>query len=253
MNSADHLNRRKIFRAVLLTTLAAFLVWGIQWATYARPPLPEALDALVSDEFVQVAQESWLTFAPAQAHAAVGFIFYPGGRINPQGYAPLMRTIAAEGYLVIIPEMPLNMAPFNANIADDIQNYYPEIKHWVIGGHSVGGTIAAQYTQKHRNKIDGLIIWASYPANNVELADLSIPVTLIYGSLDPRVNADSVAERQALLPPNSNYIQIEGGDHHQFGAYEIKPDEHFAIISQADQHRQITEATLALLSMLGNN
>jgi len=159
-----------------------------------------------------------------------------------------MREIASRGYLIIVPEMPLNMAPFNANIADDIQTYYPEIKHWVIGGHSVGGTVAAQYTDNHPEKIDGLVIWASYPTNNVALAELSLPITLIYGSLDPRVNAVSLAERQMLLPLHSHYVQIEGGDHHQFGAYEITPEEHHATISQIDQHQQITEATLMLLS-----
>jgi hypothetical protein len=34
----------------------------------------------------------------------------------------------------------------------------------------------------------------------------------------------------------------------QFGAYEITPEEHHAVISQENQHQQIIEATLALLS-----
>jgi pimeloyl-ACP methyl ester carboxylesterase len=163
-----------------------------------------------------------------------------------------MRAIATEGYLVVVPEMPLNMAPFDANAADDIQAYFPQIEHWVIGGHSVGGTIAAQYMFNHPEEIDGLVIWASYPANNVNLAEDPRPIALIYGSLDPRVNAASVAERQHLLPPQCAYVLIEGGDHHQFGAYQITPEEHFATISRSDQHIQIIEATLALLSEVNN-
>jgi pimeloyl-ACP methyl ester carboxylesterase len=159
-----------------------------------------------------------------------------------------MRTIAAEGYLVIVPEMPINMAVFDANVADDIRAHYPEILHWVIGGHSIGGTMAAQYTDKHPEAIAGLAIWASYPSNSSDISDLDIPVVSIYGSLDPRVNAVSVAERETLLPPHCQYIQIEGGGHHQFGAYEITPEEHQAAISQEAQHQQIIEATLALLS-----
>ena len=92
-----------------------------------------------------------------------------------------------------------------------------------------------------------MIFLASYPANNVALAEISIPVTLIYGSADPRVNAESVAKRRDLLPQHSQYIQIEGGDHHQFGAYEITPKEQYATANQTDQHQQIIHATLALL------
>lgn len=241
---------KKVLRAIFLIGLASLLVWGIQWATYARPPLPEAVEALVSDDLVTVDFEPWLTFYPTNTAPTTGFIFYPGGRIDPQGYAPLMREITTAGYLVVVPEMPLNMAPFNPNIADEIQAQHPEVEHWVIGGHSVGGTIAAQYTYRHPDQIDGLVIWASYPANNTKLDDFSLPVTLIYGSLDPRVNTVSIAERQALLPPDCQFVRIEGGDHHQFGAYEITPEEHHATISMPAQHQQIIEATLAVLSQV---
>jgi len=244
------LSKKKIFLGILLIAISGLLIWSAQWATYARPPLPEALTALESDGLVSVTEEPWLTFSPAQSAPSVGFIFYPGGRIDPRGYAPLMRTIASNGYLIIVPTMPLNMAPFNANVADDIMAYHPEITHWIIGGHSVGGTMAAQYTHNHPEIINGLIIWASYPANTADLSELSIPVTLIYGSLDPRVNASSIAERESLLPPDCHYVQIKGGDHHQFGAYKITLDEHYATISEEDQHKQIVESTLALLSKI---
>jgi hypothetical protein len=120
-----------------------FLIAGIKWATFARPPLAEAAAAVESDEQVEVVHEPWLIFMPTQSTPDTGFIFYPGGRINPQGYAPLMKGIAAAGYLVIVPEMPINMAVFQPNIADEIMDVHPGIRHWAIGGHSVGGTMAA--------------------------------------------------------------------------------------------------------------
>lgn len=239
---------RRIILIVLAAIIVTIAVWGIQWATFSRPPLPEAIAALENNDLVTVTLNPWLTFSPTQSAPTTALIFYPGGRIDPRGYASLMQEIASKGYLIVVPEMPLNMAPFDANIADDIQASHPEIKHWVIGGHSVGGTIAAQYASKHPETIDGLVIWASYPANNADLSERSLPVTLIYGSLDPRVNAESVAKRQSLLPPSTHYIQIEGGDHHQFGAYEITPEEHHATISMSAQHDKIIEATLTLLS-----
>ena len=244
---------RKWSLRVLAVVIIGALIWGIQWATFARPPLPEAIAALESDDLVTVTHEPWLTFSPSQNMSNTGFIFYPGGRVDPRAYASLMNAIASEGYLVIVPEMPINMAVFNANIADEIIANYPNINHWVIGGHSVGGTMAAQYTGKHRETIDGLAIWASYPADSTDISDFDIPVLSIYGSQELRVNDISVGERKHLLPDDTLYIRIEGGDHHQFGSYEINPDDHLATTSRASQHEQIIQATLNLLVIVSNS
>jgi pimeloyl-ACP methyl ester carboxylesterase len=80
-----------------------------------------------------------------------------------------------------------------------------------------------------------------------DLADASIPVALIYGSHDLRVNDESIARRQHLLPADTRYVRIDGGDHHQFGSYEIKPQEHHATIDRAAQQKQIIEQTLNLI------
>ena len=243
-------NKVRWLLVILLIIFAGLLLWGINWATYARPPLLEAVAALESDERVEVTQAPWLTFTSAQTAPDTGFIFYPGGRIDPKGYAPLMQSIAAEGYLVVVPEMPINMAVFDATIADEIVAAHPEISNWAIGGHSVGGTMAAQYTKAHLETIDGLVIWASYPADNADLSDAELPVTLIYGTQDPRVNDESVAARKQLLPANTNYVRIEGGDHHQFGAYEIKPEEHHAIMGADEQQEIIIQTTLSVLNAI---
>ena len=240
----------KIRRLVLLafaTVILGAIIWGVGWATYARPPLPEAVEALISDDQVEVTQEPWLTFTPTSDPSNTGFIFYPGGRVDPKAYASLMRKLSSEGYLVVVPSMPINMAVFNPNIADEIMEHYSEIQHWVIGGHSVGGAMAAQYTGNHPKTIDGLAIWASYPPDNIDISDLYIPVVSVYGSRELRVNDESVGERKHLLPEDTRYVRIEGGDHHQFGAYEINPQDHLATISRASQHDQIIQATLEIL------
>ncbi len=232
---------------VLVIVFIGALIWGIQWATYARPPLQKAMEALESDELVVVTQEPWLTFSPTKSTLKTGFIFYPGGRVDPRAYASLMKSIASDGYLVVVPEMPINMAVFNSNIADEIIADYPEIDRWVIGGHSVGGVAAAQYTDKHPEMIDGLAIWASYPADSTDISDLEIPAISIYSSREERVNDASIGERKHLLPEDTLYIRIEGGDHHQFGSYEINPDDHLATTSRAFQHEQIIHAPLGIL------
>jgi len=238
----------KWIRAILLIALIGVITSGVQWATYARPPLPEAVEALESDDLVTITQDPWLSFSPAKDSLTTGLILYPGGRVDPRAYAPLARAIASEGYLVIIPEMPINMAVFNPNVADKIIALHSNINHWAIAGHSVGGTMAAKYTDENPETIEGLAIWASYPANSTNISDLDIPVVSIYGSREITVTDTSVGERAHLLPEDTLYVRIEGGDHHQFGSYQINPEDHLATISRASQHRQIIEATLALLS-----
>ena len=154
---------------------------------------------------------------------------------------------------MVVPEMPLNIAAFRPNIADKIISAYPRISEWVISGHSVGGAMAAQYTSTHSDVIDGLVIWASYPPDKADLSSLRIPVVLIYGSRETRVTISSVADRQHLLPEDTIYVRIEGGDHHQFGAYEIDPENHLATISRDVQHTQIIDPTLDLLATISEN
>lgn len=241
--------RKTLLKILLLIAVVIILLFGIQWITYERQPLPKAIAALESDNFVQVTRKPWLTFSPVKSAPATGFIFYPGGRISHLGYSDFMRTIALQGYLVVVPQMPFNIAAANPDVASEIIKSHPEITRWVIGGHSVGGTMAAQFTKTHAGMIAGLVIWASYPADNVDLSASSIPVALIYGSLDPAANDESVLARRRLLPESALVVRIDGGDHHQFGSYEINPEDRHATLDRNSQMEKIIQSTLSLLKM----
>jgi pimeloyl-ACP methyl ester carboxylesterase len=239
--------RKRFWLGGLLLLLIALGGLGGRWLAYERQPLPQALAALESDAAVTVTQNPWLTFTPQAGPVTTGFIFYPGGRISYLGYADLLRALAAKGYLVVSPRMPLNIAAFKPQAADAIIAAHPEIQHWVIGGHSVGGTMAAQYTSQHSDEIAGLVIWASYPADSADLSVLDMPITLIYGSLDPAADDEQVLPRRRLFPEDARFVRIAGGDHHQFGSYVVQPDDRHATISRAAQHQQLLAATLDVL------
>src|SRR5512139_1421471 len=98
---------------IIIAAVSRFVIWG---QTPARP-MPEALVALQSDAQVIVTTEEWLTFTPAASQPVTGFIFYPGGRVEYRAYAPTARQISAQGYLVVIVPMPLNLAVFNPDAA----------------------------------------------------------------------------------------------------------------------------------------
>lgn len=131
---------------ILILGLLGFVVWG----ETPLPASPTALDALQSTPNISVETiDSAIVFRPTAPGVSAGFIFYPGGRVDYRAYAPLLSEISARGYLVVLVPMPLNLAVFGVEKARAVIEAFPEIKHWAIGGHSLGGSMAAQFTQNH--------------------------------------------------------------------------------------------------------
>jgi hypothetical protein len=215
--------------------------------------MPEAIASLESDELVEVSQDKWITFTPQDMQTSTGFILYPGGLVEAQAYAPAARAIAEAGYLVVVTPMPLNLAVFNSGAAADVIAAHPEIMNWAIGGHSLGGSMAASFADQNINYIDGLVLWASYPAESNDLSGKPILVTSIYGTLDGVATPEQVLASEPLLPQETVWVPIEGGNHAQFGWYGPQDGDNPAEISRKEQQNQTVKSTLTLLSKIGNN
>ena len=226
---------------LLVIASAGFVIW----AETPLGPMPEALAALESGPDVQVETDPWLTFTPTDAQPTLGLILYPGGRVDPRSYAPPARQIAAAGYLVVIPPVPLNLAVFSPNIAAKVMAAHPEIEIWVVGGHSLGGSMAASFAYSHPDRVAGLVLWASYPAGNNPLADRDLPVLSIYGTQD--MGLEGIEASRDLLPAHTQWVVMEGGNHAQFGWYGPQPGDGEATISREEQQAQIVQATVAFL------
>jgi pimeloyl-ACP methyl ester carboxylesterase len=231
----------------LLTLLTlGFVIWG---STPAKP-MPEALTALQSDSTVIVETGKWLVFTPASSHPTTGFIIYPGGRVDYRAYSPSARQIAEHDYLVVIVHVPLNLAVLNPAAATDVIASFPNIQHWVLGGHSLGGSMAATFVHSHPGMIQGLVLWASYPAGSDNLSSTGIKVLSISGMLDGLSTPTKIESSRALLPTDTIFVKIEGGNHAQFGWYGPQPGDNPATISTENQQNQIIQATLDFLSGL---
>lgn len=61
-----------------------------------------------------------------------------------------MESLAQKGILCVLVRMPFNLAVFDVNAADGIREMFPEITDWYIGGHSLGGSMAAAYLENTR-------------------------------------------------------------------------------------------------------
>lgn len=241
---------KKYWWLLVLIVIMAVVGGAFVWLNDSLPPMPEALAALQSDTAVTVTSDPWYVFQPAGGQPDTGFIFYPGGKVDPRAYAPPARALAAEGYLAVITPMPFNLAVFSPNEADDVMQAYPGIAHWVIGGHSLGGAMAAQYAADHPDAVDGLVLWAAYPPQGVDLTGASIAATSIYGTNDGLVSQEDIDDSRSRLPPTTEFVPIAGGNHAQFGSYGAQKGDRSAEISEADQQAQIAAATIETLAAM---
>jgi pimeloyl-ACP methyl ester carboxylesterase len=192
-----------------------------------------------------VTASDYITFQPANLQPTTGFIFYPGGRVDYRAYAPVLRMIAEEGYFVALVPVTLNLAFFDINAAAPVLAEHPEIKHWVVSGHSLGGVAASIFAKDHLNQLDGLVFFASYPADD-SLKNADIKVLSIYGTKDMAGMA-KFDETKTLLSTDTQYVVIDGGNHAQFGSYGFQPGDNAATISAEEQWAQITAATVEFL------
>ena len=202
-----------IVLAVILLPVAGFLIWALT----PDGPAPEAEGFLRSDGTVEVTTNGELVFRPKNIKPTTGLVFYPGAHVDPRSYAPLVYRIASAGHLVVIPQMPLNFAILAPNTAERVMARFPYVKHWAVGGHSLGGATAVKYAATH--DVRGLVIFAATPPNDTDLSHRTdLLVTAVFGT--GGIGAEAAAVAKPRLPENTTYVLITGGNHAQFGTYD---------------------------------
>lgn len=191
---------------------------------------------------VTVLDNGNIVFEPEEA--TQGFIFYPGGKVEYTAYAPLLEALAKQGILSVLVQMPLNLAVLDQNAADGIQKQFEDIDTWYIGGHSLGGAMAASYVSKHTKDFDGLILLAAY--STADLSESGLKVLTVYGSEDGVLNREKLEKYENNLPTDAKTIVIEGGCHAYFGYYGEQKGDKTPSISREEQILETVEAILEL-------
>ena len=167
-------------------------------------------------------------------------IFYPGAKVQETSYAPLLRQIAEEGMDVFLVRMPARLAFFGSNKADEALQETADYANVYIGGHSLGGAMAANYAAEHAESLDGVILLAAYSTK--PLPD-SLPVLSVYGTEDGVLNRGNYEKNLANVP-NLQEVVIEGGNHAQFGSYGEQRGDGEASIDPGMQWNETAEAIL---------
>lgn len=230
------MNKRKkrwIIPVVIISVAAA--VFFIYFAVYYHAG-DTAVNALENSENVKVSvsDDTYFFDGPSDENA---FIFYPGAKVEAAAYAPLMRDIAENDADVFLVNMPLNFPFFGSGRAEDIINSN-DYESWFIGGHSLGGVAAAGYASSHADMIEGVVLCASYPSDDIS----SLKVLSLYGTNDSVLNREKYEESRKYLPEDMTEVVLEGGNHAQFGDYGEQDGDTPADMTAGEQQAAAAEA-----------
>lgn len=245
----------KEFYKISIGFLALLLLLGVggvvYWNSRTYPAGETALGALRTDSEISVVEgPDWIAFQPGNTPPSNdGFVFYPGGGVDFRAYAPVLRMVAERGFLVVLIRVPLNLAFFDVNAADEVISKFPDVDRWAVGGHSLGGVAASSYASSHSESIEGVVLWASYPAND-SLRASGVAVASIHGTLDGLATVRDIEASKDLLPEDTDFIPIEGGNHAGFADYGFQEGDNPARITPEEQWRLVAEATVNFLEKL---
>ena len=180
---------------------------------------------------VETLENHAMVFSPENATA--GLIFYPGGKVEYTAYIPLMEACASKGIFCVLMEMPFNLAVFDIDAAEGYSEKYPQIESWYIGGHSLGGSMAASYLADHTEDFEGLILLGSY--STADLSHTDLRVLSVYGSEDGVLNRKKYEKNLSNLPKDFRETVIQGGCHAYFGMYGEQKGDGTPTISPKEQ------------------
>jgi len=213
--------------AVVDVLIIAFLGWtSVYYHAGETAQTAMQTDGIVSVERVKT---GWLFDGPSDEEV---LIFYPGAKVEETAYAPLLHTLAAKEADVYLMKMPFHLAFFRMNAADSVvrKGNYERI---YIGGHSLGGAMAAGYAAGHADVIDGEILLAAYPTKKT-----AVDTLLVYGSEDGVLRMSRVEKAPGSVTGAYEEYVISGGNHAQFGDYGEQAGDGRARITMQEQQEQ---------------
>jgi pimeloyl-ACP methyl ester carboxylesterase len=105
----------------------------------------------------------------------------------------------------------------------------------IIGGHSLGGAMAAQYLDSQPEAADGLLMLAAYPPGSVDLSATSLRVLALAGTDDLVLDREKFEAARSRYPATARIYFIDGGNHAGMADYGPQRGDGDASLSHAEQ------------------
>ena len=254
--TSDQLRRRARIRIALGVPALVICTLVTIGLVAARPyaAAPVAVAAMRSSDGIQVSDRlTWYEMKKVSRNSkgqpvqpTTGLIFFPGAKVDPRAYANILRPVVEAGYLVAVVKPAYGLALPNNTTPDLVIENHTEIRHWAVGGHSLGGAVASSYADTH--PVTGLLLYASITFGELDRNDLI--TTSISGSADTLISPADIAESKPNLPEATRFVVIEGAYHAYFGDYGQQSGDGVPTLSRQEAQDQIRQATLEFMDSL---
>jgi hypothetical protein len=246
----------KVLKAIrIIWVVAGISFFG--WLAYSIQSRGFPKSMVQSNQTITISETSEnISFIPVEDKRDTGFVFYPGAIIDPKAYVPMAHGLAENGYSVYIVKLPFRSALLSGQ-EEKVMEYTRQIfdsdqsiQQWVVGGHSRGGAIASRFAYNNVDRLSGLIlIGTSHPKDSkFDLSTSDLVVMKIYATQDGLASVSEIMETSVFLPEDTTWIEIEGGNHAQFGYYGRQLGDNQADISREEQQKITLSAILSLLN-----
>lgn len=237
--------KRKIFKTIWFSLGIIFFIWN--WATFQARNLPK--NTFENSKWVTVIQsDDKITFQAENTQNNLNLIFFQGALTDPRAYGPLCRKLAEKGFTCHLILMDWRLPLYNYKKTLSLFNL--KNGNYVLGGHSQGGKMAAQLVYENPNLFKGLILMGTSHPRDIDLSSLTIPTLKLYAEKDGLASVSEVLQNKSLLPSNSTFVLIKGGNHSQFGYLGTLLMDNGADISLEEQQKQTLENCIEFLSKL---
>lgn len=243
-----HLRKPRLLKGFLFTLLILALVLGFAMWRFSIPlPVDESRlrEAQNNDRFSLIERDTAFVLEPSEPTGR-GLLFVPGARVSAESYAWNLSPLAEEGITVVIAKPHLGFAILDARRPDAFTQGMSGVKHWAVGGHSLGGVKACSWVADRPDTFEALYLAGSYC--NSDASTYTGKVLNIRGSQDGLTEATDIKETAHLLPVSTEFVTVEGMNHAQFGAYGLQKGDMPATISDVQAREQTTAHLLKVLA-----
>jgi hypothetical protein len=231
---------------IVIGVLVAFKIYTSNYYR-ADSMIISTIENLLDDQVHSYSDKNGAVFLPQQTEAKAVIMFYPGGKVEYNAYAPLMYELCSRGYICLLPKMPENLALLRVNAADILTRGYDEDVRrakeldWYLAGHSLGGVAASRYLKENldNTKVSGdrnyrgMIFCASYTTE--DFSDTDLRLLSIFASNDGVINKEDYENSKKYWPADSEEVIIDGGIHSYFGCYGIQSGDGIPTITNEEQ------------------
>ena len=230
-----------------------FIVWAFVSAawmlnSFRTQGVEPAL--LTSDPGVTVdSMPDTLTFRPTSVVRDAGLVFVVGGGVAAEAYAPLLRPLAESGYPVFVVRLPYRLAPLERHKRTAVDRVRAILSandttsRWVVAGHSLGAALACRLATESPEDVAAIILIGTSHPKTIDLSQSRTPITKVFASNDGVATVDMITETRHLLPADTDWVRIEGGNHSQFGHYGHQLFDGSPTISR-ERQQDLTRAVL---------